>query len=109
MKAILFAVLIFGTASASGITQRSSEESCGQFNCMIAETGVAAGEMVNRNGKSDRLPVAQPSHRLLAKQSLKIESHRIPLRDHEMVEGCESLASSLSHSSLANIAGRCLS
>ena len=107
MKAIVFAVLVFATASASGTAQRPSEDSCTRFNC-TADTGVTAGEMVNRNGKGDRLPVVL--HRLPAKQPVKIETTLRTLpRDPELAEGCESLASSLSRSSLANIAGRCLS
>jgi hypothetical protein len=104
VKAILFAVLIFATASASGTAQRTSEDSCTHFNC-TAETGVTAGEMVNRNGKGDRLPL----DRLPAKQPLKIETLRTLPRGQGLAEGCEPLASSLSRSSLANIAGRCLS
>jgi hypothetical protein len=108
MKAALFAVFIIATASASGTVQRTSGASCTRFNC-TADTGVTAGEMVNRNGKGDRLPVVQALRRLPAKQAVKIESVRALLRDQELAEGCESLASSLSRSSLANIAGRCLS
>jgi hypothetical protein len=108
MKAIVFAVLVFATASASGTAQRPSEDSCTRFNC-TADTVVTAGEMVNRNGKGDRLPVVPVLHRLPAKQPVKIETLRTLPRDPELAEGCESLASSLSRSSLANIAGRCLS
>ena len=108
MKSIVFAVLVFATASAGGIAQRTSEDSCTRFNCS-AETGVTAGEMVNRNGKGDRLPVVPVSHRLSAKQPAKIETLPTLQRHHELSDGCESLASSLSRSSLASIAGRCLS
>jgi hypothetical protein len=109
MKAIiLFAAFMFATASASGTAQRTPEDSCTRFNC-TAETGVIAGEMVNRNGKSDRLPLVPALHSLPVKQPVKIEALRTPRRDQELAEGCESLASSLSHSSLADIAGRCLS
>ena len=108
MKAILFAVLIFATASASGTAQRTSEGTCTPFNC-TADTGLTAGEMVSRNGKGDRLPVVPALHQLPAKQLVKIETLRTLPRDQELAEGCESLASSLSRSSLASIAGRCLS
>ena len=108
MKAVLFAVLIFVTASTTDTAQRTSKHSYTRSNC-TADTGVTAGEMVNRNGKGDRLPVVQALHRLPAKQPVKTETvHALP-RDQELAEGCESLASSLSRSSLANIAGRCLS
>ena len=106
MKAILFAALMFATASASGTAQRTSEDFCTRFTC-TAETAVTAGEMVNRNGKGDRLPLVPALHPLPVKQPVKIETLRTLPRDQEL--GCESLASSLSRSSLANIAGRCLS
>jgi len=103
MKAILFAVLIFAIAPASGTAQRMSEDSCTRFDC-TADTGMTVGETVNRNGKGDRLPAL---HQIAAKQP--VETLNTFLRDQELAEGCESLASSLSRSSLANIAGRCLS
>ena len=108
MKAILFAVLIFAIAPASGTAQRMSGDSCARFDC-TAYTEVTVGEMVSRNGKGDRLPVVPALHQLPAKQLVKIETLRTLPRDQELAEGCESLASSLSRSSLANIAGRCLS
>ena len=109
MKAILFAVLIFAIAPASGTAQRMSGDSCARFDC-TADTEVTVGEMVNRNGKGDRLPAVPVLHQIPAKQpGKKIETLNTFLRDRELAEGCESLASSLSRSSLANIAGRCLS
>ena len=108
MKAILFAVLIFAIAPASGTAQRMSGDSCARFDC-TAYTEVTVGEMVNRNGKGDRLPAVPVLHQIPAKQPMKIETLNTFLRDQELAEGCESLASSLSRSSLANIAGRCLS
>jgi hypothetical protein len=108
MKSIVLAVLVFATASAGGTAQRTSQDSCTRFNCS-AETRVTAGEMVNRNGKGDRLPVVPVLHRLSAKQPVKIETLATLQPQQELSEGCESLASSLSRSSLANIAGRCLS
>ena len=106
MKAILFAVLIFAIAPASGTAQRMSGDSCARFDC-TAYTEVTVGEMVNRNGKGDRLPAVPVLHQIAAKQP--VETLNTFLRDRELAEGCESLASSLSRSSLANIAGRCLS
>jgi hypothetical protein len=107
MKSILFAVLIFASASANGIAQRTSEGSCARFNC-TADTGATAGETVNRNGKGDRLPIVPALHRTYAKQPVNEALRTLP-RGQELAEGCEPLASSLSRSSLANIAGRCLS
>jgi hypothetical protein len=57
----------------------------------------------------DRLPVIPALDRLPAKQPLEIETLRTLPRGQESAEGCEPLASSLSRSSLANIAGSCLS
>jgi hypothetical protein len=108
MKAILFAVLIFATASAAGTAQRAPGDSCNRSNC-TEETGMTAGEVVNRNAKGDRLPVVPVLNRLSAKQPVKIETVRTLPRDQELADGCESLASPLSRSSLANVAGRCLS
>jgi hypothetical protein len=108
VKAILFAVFIFATASANGTAQRTSQDSCTRYTCM-EQTRVTAAEMVNRNGKGDRLPVVPVLNRLPPKQPVKIEAVRTLPRDQELAEGCESLASSLSRSSQANVAGRCLS
>ena len=109
MKAILLAALLFATAPASGTVQRMSEDSCTRFDC-TADTGMTVGETVNRDGKGDRLPAVPALHQIPAKQpGKKIETLNTFLRDQELAEGCESLASSLSRSSLANIAGRCLS
>jgi hypothetical protein len=108
MKGILFAVLILAAASATGTAQRTSENSCAGFAC-TTETGVTAEQMVNRNGKGDRLPVVPGLDRLSVKQPLRIETLRTLPRGQELAEGCEPLASSLSRSSLSSIAGRCLS
>jgi hypothetical protein len=105
MKTILFAVLVFASASANGIAQRTSESSCARLNC-TADTRVTAGEMINRNGKGNRLPIVPALH--YAKQPVNEALRTLP-RGQELAEGCEPLASSLSRSSLANIAGRCLS
>lgn len=53
----------------------------------------AAGEIVNRLHKVDRLPL--PSH--------------APIVDLKLLTGCESLVSPLADASLANVAGRCVS
>jgi len=107
MKAILFAALIFATASANGTANRMSGSSCTRFKCTA--DNVTFGEMVNRNGKGDRLSMAQVLHSTPAKQPAKVEGLSALARDQRLADGCESLASSLSHSSAANIAGRCLS
>ena len=107
MKTIAFAFLVSAIVSATGVAQRTSGDPC-TTNC-ATETGVPAREMVNRTGKGDRLPLVQALHRIPANQPAKIEVLRTSAPDQELVDGCESLASSLSGSPLANIAGRCLS
>ena len=108
MKAVLFAVLIFATASTSGTPQRTSEHSCTRFNC-ATDTGVTAGEMVNRNGKGDRLPLIPAFHPNERSLPVEINVTRTPDPDQQLLDGCESLASPLSHSLSAQIAGRCVS
>jgi hypothetical protein len=85
MKAILFAALVFASTSAGGTAQRTPD------------TGLIAGQTVNRATKADRL------------QPMKTGTLRSLPRAQELAAGCESLASPLSRSSLANVAGRCLS
>jgi hypothetical protein len=66
-----------------------------------ARSGAAPLVVVNRTPKRDRpVPV---------KQSLPINDLLAPASGRELVDGCESLVSLLSHSPLAQIAGRCLS
>jgi hypothetical protein len=108
MKTIAFAFLVSAIVSATGVVQRTSGDPCTTFNC-ATETGVVAKEMGNRTGKGDRLPLVPALHRIPANQPAKIEVLRTSAPDQELVDGCESLASSLSGSPLANIAGRCLS
>jgi hypothetical protein len=55
-------------------------------------------EIVNRTAKADRLPLASA-----------IQTKLLPAPDQKLLDGCESLASSLIRSPLARIAGRCLS
>jgi len=54
-------------------------------------------EIVNRSRKGDRLPLVQ------------INVPRAPAYDSRLPDGCDSLVSSLAHSHLARIAGRCVS
>ena len=63
-----------------------------------ARPGVSASiEIVNRTRKADRLPLIQ------------INVPRTPSYDSKLPDGCDSLVSSLTHSHLAHIAGRCVS
>ena len=105
MKAIAFAVLVFAMSSASGTAQRTTANPCNSFKCASA----ALGEQVNRTAKGDRLTLVPELHHVPAQQPAKIEALRTLQPDHELADGCEPLASSLSRSPLANIAGRCLS
>jgi hypothetical protein len=107
MKAIAFAVLLFAMSSATGTAQRTSANPCNSFRC--ASAGRILGEEVNRTAKGDRLALEPALHHVPAKQPAKIEALRTLQSDHELADGCEPLASSLSRSPLANIAGRCLS
>ena len=50
---------------------------------------------IDRTRKGDRLPLAE------------INSPRAPVYDSRLPDGCDSLVSSLAHSHLARIAGRC--
>jgi hypothetical protein len=54
-------------------------------------------EIVNRTQKGDRLPLVQRT------------APRVPAYDSRLPDGCDSLVSSLTHSDLARIAGRCVS
>jgi hypothetical protein len=68
-----------------------------------------AVEIVNRSGKSDRLQRAPQFHRNTVNQLLRINFPRTPAPDQELIDGCESVASSLTHSPFARVASRCLS
>ena len=56
-------------------------------------------QIVNRTRKGDRLPLVQP----------QINVPLAPASDSKLADGCDSLVSSLTHSRLALIAGRCVS
>jgi hypothetical protein len=68
-----------------------------------------AGEMVNRTEKRDRLPLFPAFHQNPTHRPAKMNVLRIPAADQALIDGCESLASPLARSPLAQIAGRCLS
>ena len=68
-----------------------------------------AVEMVNRTGKGARLPFAPELHRSAVNQPSEIRVSRTTVPDAELIEGCEPLASALTQSPLARVAGRCLS
>jgi hypothetical protein len=75
----------------------------------IAWSDVAPSvEMVNRTRKGDRLPPPTFQGNAM-NQSGDIEVLQKLPHKLELLDGCESLASSLTRSPLARIAGRCLS
>jgi hypothetical protein len=74
----------------------------------VASSATPSGEIVNRAQKGDRLPVIPTLHRNTANLPLK-RTEQTDFIDPELPVGCESVASFLSHSLLAHIAGRCLS
>jgi hypothetical protein len=63
-------------------------------------------ETVNRSRKADRLPAFSVN---ATDQRLNFRILRAPASDLKLAEGCEALFSSLTHSQLARIAGRCVS
>ena len=81
-----------------------------EISIATAWSGAApAVEIVNRTGKVDRLPLAPAFRRNALNQPLEINVPRTPAPDQKLIDGCESLISSLAHSPFAQVAGRCLS
>src|SRR5262245_18884952 len=70
---------------------------------------VPSTEIVNRAQKGDRLPVAPALHQNPVNRPPEVNLPRTSAPDRGLADGCESLASPLAHSPLAQIAGRCLS
>ena len=68
-------------------------------------------EIINRTQKGDRLPVAPALRQnpINRPPEVNLPRMRILAPDQDLADGCESLASPLAHSPLAQIAGRCLS
>jgi len=64
-------------------------------------------EIINRTQKGDRLPVVPALPQDPVNRPPEVNLPHIP--DQDLADGCESLASPLAHSPLAQIAGRCLS
>ena len=63
-------------------------------------------ETVNRAQKGDRLLVVPTLHQNAISRPREVNLRRAPAADQDLADGCESLASPLSHSPLAQIAGR---
>jgi hypothetical protein len=76
----------------------------------IAWSGAAAStEIVDRTRKGDRLPLIPAWDGDAAELPLQVDAPRTKAPRRGLPDGCESLASSLTRSPVARIAGRCLS
>jgi hypothetical protein len=81
-----------------------------EVSVAAASSGAAPSmEIIDRARKGDRLPVVPALHRNPVNRPPEVNLSRIPAPDQGLADGCESLASPLAHSPLAQIAGRCLS
>jgi hypothetical protein len=66
-------------------------------------------QIVDRTHKDDRLSPIPARDAKAFQLPLQIDAPRTPVSSRGLPHGCESLASSLTHSPVAEIAGRCLS
>jgi len=81
-----------------------------EVSVATASSGAALStEIINRARKGDRLPVVPVLRKNPVNRPPQVNLPRIPAPDQDLADGCESLASPLAHSPLAQIAGRCLS
>ena len=81
-----------------------------EVSVATASSGAAPStEIINRTQKGDRLPVVPALHQNSVNRPPEVNLPRILAPDQDLADGCESLASPLAHSPLAQIAGRCLS
>jgi hypothetical protein len=95
-------------AACSGILTLMSIFVGLKVSAATAWSGAApALEIVDRAGKGDRLPLVRVIRPDTGSQLL--ENSRTPAPTQQLSDGCESLVSALSHSLLAQIAGRCIS
>jgi hypothetical protein len=74
-----------------------------------ATAGSEPKHSVKISRKGDRLPLVTSFYRDPVNQPLNISVPSAPTSDLKMADGCEALVSSLAHSPLKYIAGRCLS
>jgi hypothetical protein len=65
-------------------------------------------EIVNSERKGDRLPLMPASGPHPTKRPIEVNAPRLSVQ-HSLPDGCEPLASPLARSTLAHIAGRCVS
>jgi hypothetical protein len=75
-----------------------------------ASSGTAPSvEIVNRVLKGNRLPLVSALRQNPVSEPPEVNVPRVAAPDGGLADGCESLASPLARSPLAQIAGRCLS
>jgi hypothetical protein len=97
-------------AACSGILTLMSIFVGLKVSAATAGSGAApALEIVDRAGKGDRLPLVRVIRPDTGSQLLENHVTRTPAPTQQLSDGCESLVSALSHSLLAQIAGRCIS
>jgi len=81
-----------------------------EISVATAFSGAAPSvEIVNRAQKGNRLPLVPALHQNAVSRLLEVNFPLIPAPDQGLADGCEPVASPLTHSPLAQIAGRCLS
>ena len=80
-----------------------------EVSVATAFSGAAPPIEINRAQKGDRLRLVPALHQNPVSQLLEVNLPRIPAPDRGLADGCEPVASPLTHSPLAQIAGRCLS
>jgi hypothetical protein len=72
-------------------------------------SGVAPSkEIINRAQKSDRLPLVIASDRSPANRTIEVNVPHLSVQ-HGLPDGCEAMTSPLARSTVAHIAGRCVS
>ena len=81
-----------------------------EVSVATASSGAApSAEIINRALKGNRLPLVPALHQNPVSGPLEVNVPRVAASDGGLADGCESLASPLARSPLAQIAGRCLS
>jgi hypothetical protein len=75
----------------------------------LATAGPEPKPSIKVSRKGDRLPLVTPLSRDPGHQPLHVNVRSSTASDGKMADGCEALVSSLAHSPLKYIAGRCLS
>ena len=79
-----------------------------EVSVATASSGTAPSIEINRAQKGDRLRLVPALHQNPVSGLLEVNS-RIPVPDRGLADGCEPVASPLTHSPFGQMAGRCLS